>query len=690
MNKIKKLIAFLMSVIVCAAAVSVNVFADTSVVLKNTTWTMADYGKTSSNITSDFEWENLHVAATTEKYVTFDGTYMKTQGMANVISFKVAGPCTITVIAKSNSTSAERYAVVSDSAGNQIGESITAPMSGDNTGSVEYTGYGETISITPKGGGINIKLISVTYDYTNNRKGDINGDGSVDETDAALVLKHIAGIENISGNAKLSAANGNNDGEINILDANWILSNVYEATSETTTIQTIDTLDGTEVRNYDQLAAAVSSKSTDSKDNIIYVMNDIDMEDRIQLSKGGQSIIGVPDENGVLPVLNFENMTGKTDITSASSSDSDVGVRITSSGNVVKNLVIEKAKDNGIQIKGTGATGNQVENCIVRYNNDSGIQVTGGASGNTLKGVYSYRNCDVYTLGGNADGFAIKLSAGPVTTDDTSVMDANKNVCIDCYAWENSDDGWDSFDYPLDEQGDFTAEGGRWTYRVDYENCMTWNNGSAANCLGYTDYINGLSLDENLPFMRRFKALKASAYEDFVSQYNNGTLCSRNASADTYYSKLDSIFGTIPTTSGNLNASSIVSKWDGNPNGFKLGSTNTQSNSERYMTNCISFDHSSKGFDNNNSAANIWAENCISFDNGYNYYLPGYTAYQWDNVYGWNGGSSNSKPTGATGVTVAINGGSEKEETIREAAERLVKYAGENRVVYSNVFDSVF
>lgn len=686
MNKIKKLIAFLMSVIVCVSAVFVNVFADTSVVLKNTTWTMADYGTTSSDITSDFEWENLYVAATTDRVVTFDGTYMKTGGAANVISFKVAGPCTITVTAKSNSTSTERYAVVSDSNGNQIGESITAPMSGDNTGSVEYTGYGETISITPKGGGINIKLISVTYDYTNNRKGDINGDGSVDKTDAALVLKHIAGIESISGNAELSAANGNNDGEINILDANWILNNVYEATSETTTIQTIDTSNGTEVKDYAGLTSALSEKGA-----IVYVMNDIDMEDRIQLSKGEQSIIGVPDENGVLPVLNFENMTGSgRDITSQSSSDSDVGIRIRSENNVIKNLVIEKAKDNGIQIKGEEATGNLVENCIVRYNNDSGIQVTGGASGNTLKGVYSYRNCDVYTLGGNADGFAIKLSAGPVTTDDTSVMDANKNVCIDCYAWENSDDGWDSFDYPLDEQGDFTAEGGRWTYRVDYENCMTWNNGSAANCLGYTDYINGLSLDENLPFMRRFKALKASAYEDFVSQYNNGTLCSRSASADTYYSKLDSIFGTIPTTSGNLNASSIVSKWDGNPNGFKLGSAYTQSNSERYMTNCISFDHSSKGFDNNNSAANIWAKNCISFDNGYNYYLPGYTAYQWDNVYGWNGGSSNSKPTGATGVTVAINGGSEKEETIREAAERLVKYAGENRVVYSNVFDSVF
>lgn len=687
MKKVMRILTALMSVIMCVTAVFVNAYADTSVILKNTTWTMADYGVTSSNITSDFEWKNLHIAATEAKTVTFDGTYMKTAGAANVVSFKAAGPCTITVTAKSNSTTEDRAAVVSDSMGNQIGESITAPMTGDNTGSVKYTGYGDTISITPNGGGISIKSISVNYEYTNNRKGDINGDGNVDNADAALVLRYVMGKDSISDNVSLSAANGNNDGEINILDANWILRNNYEATSETTTIDTIDTSDGTEVRNYDELTEALSKSRAK-----VYIMNDIDMTDRIQLSKGQQSIIGVPDENGVLPVLNFENMMGSgKDITSTSSSDSDVGLRIRSNNNVIKNLVIEKAKDNGIQIKGVEAFGNLVENCIVRYNNDSGIQITGGACGNTLRGVYSYRNCDVYTLGGNADGFAIKLSAGPVTTTDSSVMDANKNVSVNCYAWENSDDGWDSFDYPLEEQGDFTAEGGRWTYRNDYENCMCWSNGTPENCLGYTDYVNGLVLDENLPFIRRFKALSnESTYNSFVSQYNDGSLCSRSASASTYYSKLNSIFGAIPTTSGSLNASGIVSKWGGNPNGFKLGSKYTQSNSERYMTNCIAFDHEANGFDKNNSGAKIWAENCIAFGNGINYHLAGYTAYKWNNVFGWNGSSGNNKPNAASGVTVAINGGSEKEETIREGAARLVGYANENRVVYSNVFESVF
>ncbi len=696
MVKAKRLSALLTAIIMCISAMGIIAYADTSVVLKSTTWDMSTHSTTSSNIEADFEWKNLSVVATSAKPVTFNGTYMVTQGAANVISFKVAGSCTITVTTKSNSTSTERYAVVRDSGscGNEdnILATITASTSGDNTASAQYTGYGETITITPKGGGISIKSIAVEYTDTteHNSKGDVNGDGSVDEQDAALVLRHIAGIDKISNNVALSAANGNNDGSIDVLDANWILNNVYEATSETTTeYETIDTSDGTEVTDYDGLTTALSKAGA-----IVYVMNDIDMEDRIQLSKGGQTIIGVPDEDGTLPVLNFENMTGSgADITSSSSGDGDVGIRIRSADNVIKNLIIEKAHDNGIQIKGTEATGNLVENCIVRYNNDSGIQVTGGACGNTLKSIYSYRNCDVYTLGGNADGFAIKLSAGPALTDDETVMEAYKNECIDCYAWENGDDGWDSFDYPVDEQSsDFQSAGGYWTYRNDYENCMCWSNGAPANCLGYTDYINYSELDESLPFMMRFKALYESEYNSFVTAYNNGTLCSRTASASTYYSKLDSIFGTIPTTSGDLSLSNIASSsyWQGNPNGFKLGSKYTQDNSERYMYNCIAFDHGANGFDRNNSAAEIWAENCMSFGNNINYHLSGYTAYKWTNVYGWSGSTSDNKPTAASGVTVSINDDSSYEETIRDAADRLVGYASANTFVSSNVFDTVF
>ena len=686
MFKFRRLLSFAIAIVMCMGSFGILAYAETSVVLKNNTWVMsANSDKTSH--TADFEWNNLSICATEAKTANFDGTYLKLQGGANKISFKAAGSCTITVTVKSNSTTVDRGLSITNSKDEKLG-SIAAPMTGDNTESVNYNGYGEEIFLTPTGGGVSIKSISVVYDYVNNLKGDINADGNVNQTDAALLLRYIMGKDNITDLIKLSAANGNNDGEINILDANWILNHIYEVSTETTTMQVIDTSDGKEVRNYDELTAALSFANAK-----VYVMNDIEMGDIVQLTKGSQSIIGVPDDSGHFPVLNFENMTGKNDIVNQSSSDSDVGLRVRSSNNVIKNVIVEKAHDNGIQIKGTGVTGNLIENCIVRYNNDSGIQVTGGACGNTLRGVYSYRNCDVYTLGGNADGFAIKLSAGPLLTTDSAVMDTYKNVCIDCYAWENGDDGWDSFDYPLEQQStDFQSSGGRWTYRNDYVNCMCWSNGTPANCLGYNDYVNGFALDESLPFIMRFKKINPTAYETFVTQYNNGSLCSRADSASTYYGKLDSLFETIPTTKGDLAPSAIAlsSNWGGNPNGFKLGSKYTQSNSERYMTNCIAFDHESNGFDKNNSGAKIWAENCISFCNKINYHLAGYTAYNWTNVYGWSGTTANNKPTAASGVTIAINGGADKENEIRAAADRIVNYANNNKVVCSNIFETVF
>ncbi len=441
-----------------------------------------------------------------------------------------------------------------------------------------------------------------------------------------------------------------------------------------------DTSDGTAVATYDELNKAITSG-----DKKIYVTRSIDAEDGISLL-GGQELIGVPDlKTGKLPVINFENMKGATDITNSSSNDNDIGIKIRTADNRVANLVIEKAHDNGIQLKGTGATGNIIENCIVRYNNDSGIQIASGAKGNTLKGVYSYRNCDVYTLGSNADGFAIKLGAGPETTTDEKVIEDGKITIINCCAWDNGDDGWDSFD----KESDY------WTYRIDYTNCMAWNNGTPENCLGYTDYINGKELDENLPMMMRFKKLHRKQYNKFVKLYNKGGICSRNATAETYYERLDSLLGKIPTSEGELSALGIVENWKGNPNGFKLGSKYTQSISERKMNGCIAFDHNNKGFDNNNSFAEIWAEDCISFDNGKNYKLSHegktYTAYAWKNVFGWNGSEADELPVMADGSAAAPVESIEKAEgEIRAEAKTIAQNAASNITAVTTIFERVF
>ena len=472
--------------------------------------------------------------------------------------------------------------------------------------------------------------------------------------------------------------------------------------------------DGTAVSSYEELAKAI----TEGKSKI-YITNSIEMKDGILLSGSNQALIGVPSKDGELPVLNFENMKGENDIINNKSSDKDVAVRVSGAGNEISNLIIEKGHDNGILIKGTGAINNKVTNCILRYNNDSGLQIAGGARGNTIKSVYSYRNCDVFTLGGNADGFAIKLGAGPAKTSNLFTILDGRNFFKDCYSWENSDDAWDSFDKELkDLSEEFQAVGGYWTYRNDYEDCMCWNNGTPKNAMGYTDYINGETLDENLPFIRRFKALSSDdTYSGFVKAYNDGTLCEKSDDPAAYYTnpgklleksavikeeKSDGetayykIFGKIPTSKGEFSPSQIaLENWGGNPNGFKLGSKFTQPNSLRYMKNCIAFDHEKYGFDKNNSGAKLYAENCISFGNKINYHLDGYTAYKWENIQGSDGLEPDDLPkSGAENINMFVETSDDRGDNyqyhICVAANTIKENAYKNKTTVTRLFNTLF
>lgn len=464
-------------------------------------------------------------------------------------------------------------------------------------------------------------------------------------------------------------------------------------TTTTTEATTIDTSDGKEVSNYSQLTSALNELNAK-----VYVTADISCDDQLKLSSGSQSIIGVPDENGKLPSLNFVNMTGTGKVlTQEKSGDGDAGISISAGSNTLKNLIIESARDNGVLIKGASAQDNTIENCILRYNNDSGMQITGGACNNTVKNVYSYRNCDVFTLGSNADGFAVKLGAGPSTASE---MSSAKNTFENCYSWENSDDGWDSYDKETQSY---------WTYKNEYTDCMCWGNGSAAIQLGYSDYVNSRSLDENLPLIKRIKdsVSDSSAYTAFVTAFNSGNLGSRSMTESEFITAVNNNInvslswgiysGNTISESGSDNVSTFCSKWKGNPNGFKMGSKYTQTASERTLSKCISFDHGSKGFDQNNDSSHkykVYLSNCLSFDNGINYALNNTTAYQFDNVISCGTGSNNL-PSAASGVTVALtklssSDATSAENNVRTAAETIRQSAYNNTFVDTGIFSTVF
>jgi hypothetical protein len=430
-------------------------------------------------------------------------------------------------------------------------------------------------------------------------------------------------------------------------------------TTQTTTQKqtTSDTATSKTVTNFSDLVSAVKTLASTNGGGTVYVnASKIDCTAQLALSstKGNPvKIVGVKQSDGTYPILDFEtfrnNTIGSTGTSLKASGDSNVGVRISGSNYTLDHLIIQNAGDNGIQIKGSNAKNNTVDNCIVRYNNDAGVQITDGASNNTMRFVYSYRNCDVYTRGGNSDGFAPKLGA---TTG---------NTFYGCRAWDNSDDGWDSFDK--------TDSG--YTYDLSYEECACWNNGNPDVFTGKYDYDNGDSLDTNLFLVKLISKQDSS----FATNYKNKKFSLPSAAF-------------IKTDSGTIKVSDWTgSKYDGNDNGFKFGSVNSKSNLTRYVKNCVSFDNGCKGFDNNNSSCTGSFQNCVSFDNGYNYYLPPFTMSKWSNIKGFGGASKDKLPSGYSATTPS----SSEQATIRSktkaTAAKIVASCNSNKIPDEILFD---
>jgi len=154
----------------------------------------------------------------------------------------------------------------------------------------------------------------------------------------------------------------------------------------------------------------------------------------------------------------------------------------------MKYLIIVNVGDNGIWVSGPK---NVLDHIITRYNNDSGIQLSDNADSSTLSYCYSYRNVDIKTYFSNADGFAPKLGA-------------TNNVFNYFLAWDNSDDGWNSYDKEGDESAKF-----------QYLHSACWNNGNPDVFLGKYDYDNDKSLDKNLWTVQQLIASDSS----FESNY---------------------------------------------------------------------------------------------------------------------------------------------------------------------------
>jgi len=327
-------------------------------------------------------------------------------------------------------------------------------------------------------------------------------------------------------------------------------------------------------------------KTLNTKGGIIYINTpviNISVTSTLKLSgttSGG--IIGKKQANGGFPRINFKN--------ARDAGATCRGFTISGSNLYMKYLIIENAGDNGIWVCGSK---NVLDHIITRYNNDSGIQLSDNADSNTLSYCYSYRNVDVKTYGANADGFAPKLGA-------------TNTVFNFCFAWDNSDDGWDSYD----KEGDESA-------KVQYLHSACWNNGNPDVFTGKYDYDNSKSLDKNLWTVQQLIASDSK----FESNYKNRQFSIKNG-------KIAGIAATswLATAQDEMNG-----------NGFKFGSKTTLQSTKVYRkaVYSVAFDHKSKGFDNNNSQGCLgYIANCASFNNNINYQLP-YTFEKWASNWSW-------------------------------------------------------
>jgi len=313
--------------------------------------------------------------------------------------------------------------------------------------------------------------------------------------------------------------------------------------------------------------------------DVVYMMGgQYDYGANLKISKSGtaDNMITICAYDSERPILDFRNEANGTN-----------GLTVQSSYLHIKGITVRYAGYKGIWVE--KGKYNILENVEVYGCCNAGIQLRSGGN-NTVVNCDSHDNFDYQDDGGNADGFADKQGDA-----------CPGNVYIGCRSWNNSDDGWDS--YQRVTSGTPTV----------YINCITYNNGPATYDL--TNHPRATGKD---------KSLSCFTGKD-LSNFSNG----------------------------------------GNPNGFKVGGKGTQHNVELYrclavghrskgfdqnnnagdmkIINCTGYKNKINYGFGNSYAYNMTIKNCISLSPTSSDFLKysGATVVEDHNT--WNAGFSVSE-----------------------------------------------
>ena len=196
-------------------------------------------------------------------------------------------------------------------------------------------------------------------------------------------------------------------------------------------------------------------------DNLYLMGGQYDFQNSLSINRSGTegSMITIQNYNSERPILDFRQEANKSN-----------GVKVGGSYLHIKNITIRYAGYKGIWLEDSKCCileGLDVYGCC-----NAGIQLRNGGN-NVVVNCDAHDNFDYQDKGGNADGFADKQGDA-----------CPGNIYIGCRSWNNSDDGWDSFERVTN--GTPTV----------YINCIAWNNGPATFDL--SNHPRATGVDKNL------------------------------------------------------------------------------------------------------------------------------------------------------------------------------------------------
>jgi hypothetical protein len=208
-------------------------------------------------------------------------------------------------------------------------------------------------------------------------------------------------------------------------------------------------------------------------------------------------------------------------------------------------------------IFGLDTNNNVFERLVTRDNYESGLHLQGASAGNLILNLDSHGNRDPRNNGESADGLAIKEGSG------------TGNVVRGARLWNNSDDGYDAWEF---------------LSPVTVENSVAWGNGfNRWNLPDYTGDGNGFKLGGGDPDPAADHVIRNSiafdnAVRGFTDNGNPGRLTAdhctawRNPGTGFDFADSDSTL-TRNLSVGNGTAADLGSNSSGSNNSWQLGGT---------------------------------------------------------------------------------------------------------------------